>query len=296
MENIHPENITTDRLSIPVFTERDLQVDMLRLDKLHPVISGNKWFKLRYYLEQAKTTGIRTLLTFGGAWSNHLHATAAACYLNGLQAIGIIRGEKPAVLSTTLQDAGNWGMQLIFTDRASYREKKIPECIDQASLLIAGEGGYGPAGAAGAATLLDYCNTTAYTHILCATGTGTMLAGIMNRCAPHIHCTGISVMKNNFSLPEATRLLLQDKSRLPSILHDFHEGGYARHTPALLAFMNDFYTQTGIPTDFVYTGKLVKAVHELALKNHFPAGSKILLIHSGGLQGNSSLSKGTLIF
>ncbi len=296
MQNINPENITTDHLPLMVFTDRGLQVDMLRLDKLHPVISGNKWFKLRYYLEQAKTTGIHTLLTFGGAWSNHIHATAAACALNGLQSIGIIRGEKPALLSPTLQDATGWGMKLIFTNRASYKEKQIPADIDRSSLLIAGEGGYGQTGADGAATLLDYCNQEYYTHILCATGTGTMLAGIMNRCPSTVSCTGISVMKNNFSLGDATKQLLLDKNRQPEILHDFHEGGYARHTPALLAFMNDFFRQTGIPTDFVYTGKLVKAVHQLVLENHFPPGSKILLIHSGGLQGNSSLSKGTLIF
>lgn len=269
---------------------------MLRLDRLHPVISGNKWFKLRFYLEEARAQGKKTLLTFGGAWSNHIHATAAACRIQQLNSIGIIRGEEPAELSATLLQAREMGMQLRFISREQYREKIIPGDIAIADCVIVGEGGYGIKGAAGAATILDHANLAAYTHICCAMGTGTMLAGIMNRTPAGIRSLGISVLKNNPALSSQVKALLLHPEQDPVIFHEFHFGGYAKKTPELIQFMNDFYGHTGIPTDFVYTGKLCFAAAALAAKNYFPPGSKLLLIHSGGLQGNRSLDKGTLIF
>ncbi len=296
MQDINPGGITIDPVPLPVFTEKELTVSMLRLDRLHPVISGNKWFKLRFYLEEARTQGKKTLLTFGGAWSNHIHATAAACRIHHLNAIGIIRGEEAAELSATLRQAREMGMQLHFISREQYREKKIPGDIDTADCVIVGEGGYGIKGAAGAATILDHANPAAYTHICCAMGTGTMLAGIMNRAPAGIVSLGISVLKNNPALCRQVKALLVNPEQDPVIFHEFHFGGYAKKTPGLIQFMNDFYGHTAIPTDFVYTGKLCYAIAALAAKNHFPPGSKILLIHSGGLQGNRSLDKGTLIF
>ncbi|MBI3138529.1 MAG: 1-aminocyclopropane-1-carboxylate deaminase [Sphingobacteriales bacterium] len=296
MQDINPGGITIDPVLLPVFELKELTVSMLRLDKLHPVISGNKWFKLRFYLEEAHAQGKKTLLTFGGAWSNHIHATAAACRIHHLDAIGIIRGEEAAELSPTLRQAREMGMQLRFISRGQYREKWIPDDIAISNCLIVGEGGYGKPGAAGAATILDYANPHDYTHICCAMGTGTMLAGIMNRSPATVTCLGISVLKNNPALSGQVRALLANPQQDPVIIPDYHFGGYAKQTPELIQFMNNFYRVTGIPTDFVYTGKLCYAISALAGKNYFPPGSKILLIHSGGLQGNRSLDKGTLIF
>ena len=127
MEDINLNNITTDMLSTPLFEKRQLDVSILRLDKIHPLISGNKWFKLRFHIDEAKKQGKKKILTFGGAWSNHILATAAACKLYNLFAIGIIRGEKAAALSPTLIQAKELGMQLVFTSREEYKQKMIPK-------------------------------------------------------------------------------------------------------------------------------------------------------------------------
>ncbi len=296
MPGITISNITPDKISLPVFIEKNVEVSVLRLDKIHPVISGNKWFKLRYYLEEAKQQKKNTIISFGGAWSNHIIATAAACQINGLNSIGIIRGEKMEKLSPTLTQAKRLGMQLIFINREDYREKKIPVVLNKDEYYFINEGGYGPKGAAGAATILDYCKKEDYSHICCAAGTGTMMAGLINSSLPFQEVTGISALKNNFELKENIRGLLIDREKTFRIIHDYHFGGYAKYKPELIEFMNEFYRETTIPSDFVYTGKLFYAVTDLIKNNFFPVRSRLLLIHSGGLQGNASLSAGTLIF
>lgn len=296
MQDINPDDIRTTPLNLPIMDEMGLKADMLRLDHLHPVVSGNKWFKLRYYIEEARQQKKDRLVTFGGAWSNHIHATAAAGKMYGFKTTGVIRGEPPTRLSTTLQQAAEMGMQLTFITREAYREKKIPAEIDLSASLLIPEGGYGSTGARGAATITDFINPNDYTHIICAVGSGTMMAGLINACNGRPFVTGISAMKNNSSLETAVKKLLTDSLTEPVILHQYHFGGFAKHTGLLLEFMNEFYQQTGIPTDIVYTGKLCYAVNDLAGKNYFPKGSKILLIHSGGLQGNRSLPNGSLIF
>jgi len=295
MQPLHFENITIDRVDLPVNPNK-IEVSVLRLDRIHPLISGNKWFKLQYYIKEAQRQQKKGLVTFGGAWSNHIIATAAAAAMNGLQSTGIIRGERPAVLSPTLVAASELGMHLYFISREAYSNKEIPGEIDQSSQLVIPEGGYGTIGALGAADISNYFNRDSFTHICCAVGTGTMLAGIINSSHPHQKLTGISVMKNNHSLEGAVRSLLHDPSRAFTLLHDFHEGGYAKHNPQLIAFMNEWMRLTGIPSDTVYTGKLFLAITHLAADGYFPAQSRLLLIHSGGLQGNASLSKETLIF
>lgn len=294
------ESITADNISS--FYQRKIEVDVLRLDKISPVISGNKWFKLRYYLEDALASGKKGIITFGGAWSNHIVATAAACKENSLQSIGIIRGEEPNEKSPTLQQASEFGMQLIYISRSDYQLKKIPGEIKANEYCIVNEGGYGTTGAKGASDILDYCSKN-YTHYCCAVGTGTMMAGIINRSQPHQKVVGISVMKNNRELETLVHELIKDnKENLDDgkvnwrIVHDYSFGGYAKYQPALIQLMNEFYRQTAIPSDFVYTGKLFFAINDLVEKNHFPALSRLLLIHSGGLQGNRSLPQGTLLF
>jgi 1-aminocyclopropane-1-carboxylate deaminase len=308
MQDINLNNITIDKLSLPEFSVKNIEVSVLRLDKIHPVISGNKWFKLRYYLEEAKELHKKKIVTFGGAWSNHILATAAACQLYGLQATGMIRGDEATDLSPTLKRARAMGMRLIFLSREEYRLKKIPDEINNTDHYFISEGGYGSPGAAGAATISEYMGKENYSHICCATGTGTMLAGLTLSGSEQNNFLGISVMKNNFELKAQVRSLLPANKMNFDIVHDYHFGGYARYAqltessghpedkPGLIQFMNEFYRLTSIPTDFVYTGKLFYAITDLIARDYFPTGSRLLLIHSGGLQGNDSLSKGTLIF
>lgn len=296
MQDINPGNITTDTLSLPLLSRKNVVADVLRLDKIHPVVSGNKWFKLRYYLEEAKEQSKKTISTYGGAWSNHILATAAACQINNLKSIGIIRGEEPASYSQTLIEAKQLGMQLIFTSRQDYKNEIIPEELNNNGYYIIPEGGYGIKGAEGAATILEYCKKETYTHICCAAGTGTMTAGLILGSLPVQQIISVSVLKNNLSLEEEIVSLTKKEDYRFEVIHQYHFGGYAKHKQELIDFMNDFYRHTAIPSDFVYTGKLFFAVNDMIHHDFFPEKSKLLLIHSGGLQGNTSLSKGTLIF
>jgi 1-aminocyclopropane-1-carboxylate deaminase/D-cysteine desulfhydrase-like pyridoxal-dependent ACC family enzyme len=296
MQQLFFDNITIDQLPKNIFGNDHIEVAVLRSDKIHAIISGNKWFKLKYYLEDARLQKKKTIVTFGGAWSNHIVAAAAACQLNGLNATGIIRGEEPPELSPTLRQAKEMGMQLIFISREDYKIKKIPVDLLAEEHYLINEGGYGLKGAIGAAEMLENCQKENYTHIACAAGTGTMLAGLTMEALPQQQVIGISVLKNNYGLEENVRSLLNNTPTNFRIAHDYHFGGYANHTKELLNFMNEFYRETNIPSDFVYTGKLFFAITDLTRKNYFPPGSRLLVIHSGGLQGNASLEKGTLIF
>lgn len=275
-----------------------ITIDVLRLDLIHPVVSGNKWFKLKYYLDEVLASG-KTLLTYGGAYSNHIMAMAAAAKMAGIKSIGVIRGEEAAELSLTLVQAQNLGMRLFFQSRDAYREKALPDELRSVreDLYIIPEGGNGELGVKGAKDILWQNQTTTYSHIISAVGTGTTLAGLAAAAGPAQQVIGISVLKNNYSLKEEVEQWLPaDKRKNLTLLHDYHFGGYAKHSEELLRFMNDFYRQTAIPSDFVYTGKTFFATMDLARKQFFNPGARILLLHTGGLQGNCSLPKGTLIF
>jgi 1-aminocyclopropane-1-carboxylate deaminase len=288
-----PGNITIDDISY--LFGGAAEVSILRLDKLHPLISGNKWFKLRYYLDEAKTLQKKKIVTFGGAWSNHLLATAAAARLYGFHATGIIRGGEAPWLSTTLQQAKQLGMQLIFIPREDYKNKYVPPELLSSEHYLIPEGGYGETGAAGASTILDNC-PDGITHYCCAIGTGTMMAGLVNAVNSPKQVIGVSVMKNNSELPACVSNLVKNDKTNWQLIEGYHFGGYAKSQLPLTEFMNDFYRKTSTPLDFVYTGKLFFAISQLIKEQFFPEGSKILLIHSGGLQGNTSLRKGVLIF
>jgi len=277
-----------------------VEVSVLRLDELHPLVSGNKWFKLHRYLQRAEQEGKQAVLTFGGAWSNHLLATAAACREAGLKAGAIVRGERPQQLSRTLTDAAALGLRLFFVSRSDYAARIIPPEVLQGfpptNTLIVPEGGYGPEGCAGAALIARQAATGTYSHVLVACGTGTTLAGLITGFPPETDCSGIAVLRHAGLREETARLLPPELRARLHIKSGFEEGGYARHTPALLRFMNHWYEETGIPSDFVYTGKLFYAADQLIRRGHFASGSRVLLVHTGGLQGNRSLPAGTLMF
>ncbi|MES2005024.1 MAG: pyridoxal-phosphate dependent enzyme [Bacteroidota bacterium] len=281
------------------FSNKNTTVDLLRLDLLHPVVSGNKWFKLKYYLEDAKLQGKTTLASFGGAYSNHIVAIAFAAKEAGLKSIGYIRGERNAALSPTLRDAELYGMQLEFVARSRYADKEaIMQTNDSPGIYWIREGGYGLPGAMGAAGILNVTNTSQYTHLLCAVGTGTMLAGLTRAALPKQQLVGISVLKNHFSIEQEVRALLaeEDNRKSLSIIPGYHFGGYAKHPENLLSFMRELWEAEKVPTDIVYTAKLLFATKQLLAKNYFMPGSRLLIIHSGGLQGNASLPPNTLPF
>ncbi len=271
-------------------------VDVLRLDVIHPVISGNKWFKLKEYIKDIEQLQKKTIVTYGGTYSNHIVATAALAKDVGLNSIGIIKSYQPRHLSHTLKQAISYGMKIFFAPTEK-EQQHIVSGLDADTVYQIPMGGYGILGKEGAKTMIDELTLSNYTHIVCAVGTGTMLAGLTEASLPHQNIIGISAMKNNFSLEDEVKTLLpQHLHSHFTLIHDYHFGGFAKNSSDLIRFMNEWYLQTSIPSDFVYTGKLFYAVNDLILKDHFPAGSKILIIHSGGLQGNASLSKGTLIF
>jgi len=286
--------------TVSSFLNFHTRLDVLRLDLVHPVVSGNKWYKLSHYIADAKKKNKTTLLTFGGAYSNHIVATAAAAKMEGLNSIGIIRGEEPVQWSHTLKNAASYGMRLLFSSRADYRLKTIPGAAlnngSTESIFVIPEGGYGPPGAAGIEALMRNFLPANYSHLITAVGTGTTAAGLVNASCDE-QVLGIPVLKNNNSLlSEINALVTAEKQSRFQLIEDFHFGGYAKKTPELISFMNSFYEATGIPTDFVYTGKMFFAIYEMLKFGLIPSSASILAIHTGGLQGNASLPKGTLIF
>lgn len=292
LQNIHIQPLKS-------FSTEHTTVDLLRLDLFHPVISGNKWFKLQFYLQDAVKLGKRSIATFGGAYSNHIVATAFAASELGLQSLGLIRGDEPGVTTPTLQEAANYGMELIFLSRASYRNKAaVQQTWNKEQMYWIKEGGYGEKGALGASEILKIADTSRYTHIACAVGTGTMMAGLINGADNHQQVLGISVLRNHLGLEKEVYTLLNkpESSADFAIYHDYHFGGYAKQTPALFDFMKEIWFSEGIPTDIVYTSKLLYGIRDLVQKNHFGLGSRVLVIHSGGLQGNRSVSAGILPF
>ena len=305
--------ITIDPMTIdPItsFSSSVVESSILRLDKLHPIVSGNKWFKLRYYIEDAIANKATTIASFGGPYSNHLVALAFAAKENNLKSIGYVRATKEDTLTPSLQEALTYGMQLEFMGRTHFQAIKndllkanksinivnnIKGNQDQSGVYYIDEGGYGEVGAKGAATILNaHCKD--YTTIIAAVGTGTMLAGLINAAEAHQDIIGIPVLKNEASIETEIKNLLKDSSKPFTLLHNFHQGGYAKTNPVLFNFMNQLWTLEKIPTDIVYTGKLLLAVDSLLKENYFKEGSKILVIHSGGLQGNRSLPLGTLLY
>jgi 1-aminocyclopropane-1-carboxylate deaminase len=292
-----------------MLTQNDVAIDVLRLDCIHPVISGNKWFKLKYHLQQAKQQNKKGIITFGGAWSNHLVATAFACRQAGLACIGIVRGEQPAHFSATLQDALEYDMLLQFVSRSWYSNEKeiVPSLqITYPDHYIVPQGGQSDYGVQGAAEILQLVQIKSYSHIACATGTGTMLAGLVLGSLPHQEVIGICSLKMGLPpAPDGKEGVNSLDSFVSSyaaglknytIFYDYHFGGYARKTNELIQFMNTIYQQQNLPTDFVYTGKLLYGIADLLQKDYFKSGSRILIVHSGGLQGNRSLPAGTLTF
>jgi 1-aminocyclopropane-1-carboxylate deaminase len=273
-----------------------VQCAVARLDLIHPCLSGNKLFKLWYYLEKYRTGSFDGLVTFGGAYSNHLLATAYACHMLGIPSTGIVRGEAPASPGPTLEDCARYGMELRYVSRQAYKDpERIAGELNGCPLIVP-EGGAGEQGVRGAALICGSIpGIDTFTHILCAAGTGTTISGIDRALLPGQSAIGIPVLK----IPAEDQagfsrsLGCSNRTRL---LFDYSFGGYARWNRELTGFMGTFYADHGVPTDFVYTAKAAYALSDLAKQGYFPSGSRILLIHTGGLQGNRSLPSNILGF
>jgi 1-aminocyclopropane-1-carboxylate deaminase len=271
-------NPIIQKINSKLFSEKKVDVSVLRLDLIHPQISGNKWFKLKYNLEEAKKQGYDTILTFGGAFSNHIYATAVACQKFGLKSVGVIRGEKEAETNSTLSEAKKYGMQLVFVSREDYKKKKEENFIDGfrnwfGNFYVIPEGGDNELGIKGCEEILPQEND--FDIVFCACGTGTTFKGIERSLRKDQQIFGISVIKGEGNL-----------NALPNIISDYNFGGYAKHTDELLKFKAHFEKENNIPLDYIYTAKLFFAVNDLILKKKIPSDKKIAVIHTGGLQGN----------
>lgn len=276
-----------------------ISITIKREDLLHPVVSGNKFRKLKYNLLQAKTENKKALLTFGGAFSNHIAAVAFAAQEQGLQSIGIIRGDElgdKIESNPTLQFAQECGMQLEFVFREDYRLKKefsFLKNLEQqfGDFYLVPEGGTNALAIKGCQEILTP-EDSSFDYICCAVGTGGTISGIINSALPHQKVLGFPALKGDF-LQDEIRIFVQNENW--ELITDYHFGGYGKVNEDLIHFINQFYIENQIPLDPVYTGKMVFGIMDLIQKNYFPVNSNILLIHTGGLQGifgmNAKLKK-----
>lgn len=294
------EQILTQQIQWTASTGATLQATVARLDLLHPVVSGNKFFKLKYNLEQA-VKQYKGIITMGGAYSNHLAATAYACAKNQIPSIGIVRGEITEPLSPTLAFCTSQKMQLVSVSRSGY-QRNSAEIIqlqqqypDYFFVPEGGDNDYGEKGSAEIPSLISHFET--FTHIACAVGTGTTVRGIAKQSYPHQQIIAIPVLKIKPDEQEqfAERHLHTNNFKNIHPLFNHAGKGYAKFDETLLRFCNRFFEQTQIPLDIIYTAKLFMAAEEL-LQNLLQPKHRLLLLHTGGLQGNESLPQDALCY
>lgn len=287
------------QLHLDLYRRTGVEIWMLRLDAVHPLISGNKWYKLKYALRDV--AGLRRVLTFGGAFSNHVHALAFAGHAMGIETIGVIRGEPAYALNPTLSDARAWGMQLEFVDRATYRNKddsayqlRLQRRFGDFRLIA--EGGFGPLGLVGCREILGDLGAAADFDLICvAVGTGGTLAGLIASRPENSCLLGFPALKGgDFLYRDIAQLLVRSGVDDPGgwgLQLDGHCGGYARVSPLLSAFMAQFRRATGVALDPIYTAKMVLRFNQMVAAGEVAAGSRVLLIHTGGLQGLRGMEK-----
>jgi 1-aminocyclopropane-1-carboxylate deaminase len=292
-----------------LFESNKLKVFVKRDDLIHPQIHGNKWRKLKYNIAAFKASGKSQILTFGGAFSNHIHATAAAGQLFNIKTIGIIRGERVDPLSPTLIFAEKSGMTLHFVGREAYRNKDI--LLKELNALygdfyLLPEGGTNSEAVRGSMEIVEevHLQLSYKPDYFCvACGTGGTLSGIILACEPIQKIVGLCVV-NYDMFGEITKILqtslisdkeltnnrfnLTKKNKTPtnwSLKTEYHFGGYAKWSPILITFINDFKIKYGISLDPIYNGKMFYGVFDLIEKGYFKENSTIVLVHTGGLQG-----------
>ena len=295
-----PNPPVIQQLTHPLFLEKGIELAFLRLDQVHAQASGNKFYKLKYNLETAKKSGKKTVLTFGGAYSNHIHACASAAKLEGLRSIGVIRGDFLDEKNPTLAFAKSQGMELHFLDRESYRQKSSPAIILEleekfGDFFLIPEGGTNALAIQGTREIIE-SNTDSFSHIGTPIGTGGTFLGLASSIHSEQMLMGFSALKGEFIREEIQGKLeeyaISSQGSL-ELFTNYHFGGYARWKPELIEFIQWFFEEFGVVLDSVYTGKMVFGVFDLIQKNYFPTGSKVLLLHTGGLQGNLGFTQRT---
>ncbi|WP_269234961.1 1-aminocyclopropane-1-carboxylate deaminase/D-cysteine desulfhydrase [Flavobacterium flavigenum] len=285
----------------PVFNQpiniefsKDISLIIKREDMIHPFVSGNKFRKLKYNLLQAKTENKTTLLTFGGAFSNHIAAVAYAGKEQGFKTIGVIRGdelEDKIEENPTLKFAHENGMEFEFVSRENYRLKSEASYIENlkskfGDFYLVPEGGTNELAVKGCEEILTD-EDSVFDYVCCAVGTGGTISGLINSALPNQKILGFPALKGDFLKDEIRIFAKKDNWNLIS---DYHFGGYGKINLELIEFINAFFEENKVPLDPIYTGKMVFGVIDLIHKNYFPAHSKILLIHTGGLQGINGMN------
>ena len=268
---------------------------LLRDDLAHPELPGNKWRKLKYNLAEATSQGHHTLLTFGGAFSNHIAAVAAAGRLTGLRTIGLIRGEETQPLNPTLAQATANGMALRYLSREAYRRKSEPEFLEKllqetGPAYVIPEGGSNGLALPGCAELVTELQAeTDFDYLCVACGTGGTLAGLLTGLAQQQQAVGVAALKNGGFISAEIDALTQAATGRTYPNYDlrteYHLGGYARFSPELLHFIREFENQHGVLLDPIYTGKLLWGVLDLLRQGYFRPSATVVAVHTGGLQG-----------
>lgn len=277
----------------PLLEKKQISCWVKRDDQIDPIISGNKWRKLKYSLDHALKMNYHTVVSMGGAYSNHLHALAYTCKQLNIKSIGFIRGEQPKSMNSTLKDLQHWGMKLHFISRAQYRE--LRNCNHQDKILALKSGEFWLAeGGASELALKGVAELTTEYHqqfntVCVPCGTGTTLAGIIAASDPTTQIYGFSALKGAGFLRDDVKKLLS-KQRVNNTHWDiqlaYHFGGFAKHDQNLLTFMNHFEDQHNIKLEPIYTAKMFYGLFDLIQQDHFKPGIKIMALHTGGLQGN----------
>ncbi|WP_438977634.1 1-aminocyclopropane-1-carboxylate deaminase/D-cysteine desulfhydrase [Polaribacter sp.] len=281
------------KIQLSFLEEKGIELYIKREDEIHPFVSGNKFRKLKYNIQEAKKTNKNTLLTFGGAFSNHILATAVAGYLTDFKTIGVIRGEELGLdvtetlsKNTTLKNSYEHNMQFEFVSRELYRKKLEDSFINNlkekyGDFYLIPEGGTNDLAIKGCEEILTVSDAK-FDYICCAVGTGGTISGVINASSKHQKVIGFPALKGDFLFDDIKKLTSKSNWSLQT---NYHFGGYAKYTDELIRFINDFNEDTGVLLDPIYTVKMIFGILDMIKKNQFKKGSKILAIHTGGIQG-----------
>ena len=284
--------IITQQIFDTCFDEKKVKVYMRRLDLISNPVSGNKYFKLKKNIEYALKSKFKSIITFGGAYSNHIHATSIIAKQNNLKCIAFIRGEERLPLNPTLDDAVKNGMEMIYLSREEYRKINDKDYLNHLNAkyensYIIPEGGTNLLAIQGTESIINPDDK--YEYICCPIGTGGTISGIINSSNHNQKIIGFSAIKSVKKLKDDIILNVNKNNWV--INEDYCQGGYAKISKELINFINDFYKAKNIPLDCIYTGKMMMGVLDLIKKNKFSNGSNILIIHTGGIQGNRGINK-----
>ena len=282
--------IEINEISHPIFNGKEVRLFIKRIDKVHPFVSGNKFFKLKYNLLDCEKKGYNTLLTFGGAYSNHIAATSFIAQSKGLKSIGIIRGEECLPLNPTLRFAFENGMKLHYISRGNYKKKNTDNFLESlktqfGDFYLIPEGGTNELAIQGSAEILDSNDSQDY--ICCSVGTGGTIAGIINASNAKQTVIGFPAIKGFKQLERDINSWTNSTNY--KFINDYVGNGYAKINNELVDFINKFNSTHNVALDAIYNGKMLLGILDLVAKDYFPRGSSILAIHTGGLQANQGM-------